>query len=597
MASAKHFINDPTKLVSQALRAAPILNPTCALDEVNKVVYRKHYDENSRKKVSILSGGGRMESLLYVGAGMLDAVVCGTIFASPNPTQIFNALRDLDRRAKSRGVDDHSVLVILMNYTGDVMSFGLAVEKANAAGIKVDMVIVGDDVSVGRTKGGKVGRRGIGGTVYVHKVAGALAEEGCSHGEVKSAAEAVEKNIVSIGASLEHVHVPGHDVSDERLGENEIEIGMGIHNEQGFKTITASSLTEVVDILLDQLLNEKDTDRGYLGEIKKEDEYVLMVNNLGGVSQLEMGGITTTVAEQLQNKHLIHPKRVYCGTLMTSLNGNGFSISILRLPKIPKGDILTLLDAKTTTLVSLSPLEYKVWDQCGKEDEEMKKAKIAQTYKRSGLTMNVNLFLDVVELALRKLMSAEKEITKYDELVGDGDCGIGLCRGAESIMQLLESGEVCDDVAITIQKVAEGIERSMDGTSGAIYCIFFNALSLALRRGADEKVERAATALDWAQAALSAQQSLSKYTPAMPGDRTLVDALHPFIKSLNDTNGNLKLASEAARAGADSTRGMKASLGRTVYVGSIGDVPDPGAIGIAELVEGLHLGVQNYQPN
>ena len=181
-------------------------------------------------------------------------------------------------------------------------------------------------------------------------------------------------------------------------------------------------------------------------------------------------------------------------------------------------------------------------------------------------------------------------------------------------MQLLESGEVCDDVAITIQKVAEGIERSMDGTSGAIYwyvvclslgnesradcrSIFFNALSLALRRGADEKAERAATALDWAQAALSAQQSLSKYTPAVPGDRTLVDALHPFIKSLKDTNGNLKLASEAARAGADSTRGMKASLGRTVYVGSIGDVPDPGAIGIAELVEGLHMGLQNYQPN
>lgn len=148
------------------------------------MVYRNTYDDICQRRVSILSGGGAGHEpsfVGFVGAGMLDVAVSGTIFASPSPSQIYAALNSINTRAKGRKgacADEHSALMILMNYTGDVMNFGLAAEKAQAMGLHVDMVIVKDDVGVGRERGGKVGRRGIAGTVLIHKIAGAMAEEG-----------------------------------------------------------------------------------------------------------------------------------------------------------------------------------------------------------------------------------------------------------------------------------------------------------------------------------------------------------------------------------------------------------------------------------
>ncbi|KAF8477433.1 Dak1 domain-containing protein [Kalaharituber pfeilii] len=592
---AKHFINDPEKLVSSALKSIPLLNPTVGVDHANKVVYRKHYDPESPKKVSIVSGGGAGHEpsfISFVGAGMLDAAVSGTIFASPSPSQIYAALRDIDQRAKMRKScgEGHSILMILMNYTGDVMNFGLAAEKASAAGVKVDLVVVNDDVGVGRTKGGKVGRRGIAGTVLIHKIAGHMAERGCRHAEIKQMAELAVSNLVSVGASLSHVHVPGHDEFHDTLQSNEIEIGMGIHNEPGYKRLPMPDLPELVTLLLGQLLSEEDPNRAFLGKINKNDEFVLMINNLGGVSSLELGGITTEVVEQLGANYCIKPKRVYSGTFMTSLNGNGVSISLLR---IADARLLEFLDGETQTLGSPSPMHFHNWYQVDPAPEFYEKSKenSSVNYNRSGLTMNVDLFIDVVGAGLKGLIAAEKEITKYDSLVGDGDCGTGLRRGAEAVLTLIQSDTLDNDAAVVMQKIAEAVERSMDGTSGAIYCIFLNAFSLALRNCAQNEA-RPITARDWYMAALSAQQSLSKYTPARPGDRTLMDALYPFLQTLNDTQGDLHAAVEAARQGAESTRGMKASLGRTVYVGSVGDTPDPGAIGVLRLVEGLGTGLR-----
>ncbi|KAF8449734.1 Dak1 domain-containing protein [Kalaharituber pfeilii] len=594
-AITKHFINDPEKLVLSALRSIPLLNPTVGVDDHNKVVYRRHYDPESPKKVSIVSGGGAGHEpsfVSFVGVGMLDAAVSGTIFASPSPAQIYAALKGLDQRARMRnsGAEGHSILMILMNYTGDVMNFGLAAEKANAAGVKVDMVIVNDDVGVGREKGGKVGRRGIAGTVLIHKIAGDMAEKGYRHTEIKQIAELAASNLVSVGASLSHVHVPGHDESHDTLQSNEIEIGMGIHNEPGFRRLPMPDLPELVKLLLGQLLNEEDPDRAYLGKIYKDDEFVLMINNLGGVSPLELGGITTEVVEQLGANYCIKPKRVYSGTFMTSLNGNGVSISLLR---IADTRLLEFLDGETQTLGSPSAMHFHNWYQvdAAPEFDDKSKENTVVEYNKSGLTMDVDLFVDIVSAALKGLIAAEKEITKYDSLVGDGDCGTGLRRGAEAVLKLIQSDTLENDAAVVMQKIAEAVERSMDGTSGALYCIFFNAFSLALRNRSQSGA-RPITSRDWYMAALSAQQSLSKYTPARPGDRTLMDALYPFLQTLNDANGDLHAAVEAARQGAESTRGMKATLGRTVYVGSVGDIPDPGAIGVSKFVEGLGNGLR-----
>lgn len=170
--SAKHFISDPTHLVNTALHSLTITNPSIALDAPNKIIYRR--PTKNEPKVSIVSGGGSGHEPAFagfVGKGVLTASVAGTIFASPSAEQVRRAV--MQRVESSKGV-----LIIIMNYTGDVMNFGMAAEKARAAGIKTEFFSIGDDVGVGRTKGGKVGRRGIGGGILVLKLAGALAEAG-----------------------------------------------------------------------------------------------------------------------------------------------------------------------------------------------------------------------------------------------------------------------------------------------------------------------------------------------------------------------------------------------------------------------------------
>lgn len=197
--------------------------------------------------------------------------------------------------------------------------------------------------------------------------------------------------------------------------------------------------------------------------------------------------------------------------------------------------------------------------------------------------MNPDEFRRVVSSALKSVIDAETEITHYDQIVGDGDCGTGLRRGAEAVLEYIEDPKgVSTDAVQTIAKVADLVEENMDGTSGALYSIFLNSLAKALRdSGAGE-----ATFNIWAEAASRAMAGLATYTPAKPGDRTLIDALAPFVSGLVSAK-DLNEAAKAARDGAEKTKGMKASLGRTVYVNEIGEVPDPGAVGIAVLAEGM----------
>jgi dihydroxyacetone kinase len=173
MSSSKHFINDPTKLVISSLKSLTLSNPSLVFDEKNKIIYRASNPKHENQ-VSVISGGGSGHEpsfAAFVGDGLLAASVSGTIFASPSTEQVRTAI--LGRVPKEKGV-----LVVVMNYTGDVLNFGMAVEKAKGLGVKLEMVIVGDDVGVGRQVSKKVGRRGVAGTCIVLKVAGALAAKG-----------------------------------------------------------------------------------------------------------------------------------------------------------------------------------------------------------------------------------------------------------------------------------------------------------------------------------------------------------------------------------------------------------------------------------
>ncbi|RAL64791.1 hypothetical protein DID88_001388 [Monilinia fructigena] len=523
--ATKHFVNDPTLLVNSALHALTLTNPSVALDVENKIVYRR---PGHASQVSIISGGGSGHEPsfgAFVGEGLLAASVAGTIFASPSAEQI--------RRCVMSRVDtEKGILITVMNYTGDVLNFGMAVEKAKAAGLKVEMLVVGDDVGVGREKAGKVGRRGIAGTVLVHKITGALAATGASLEDVYKVGKLTADNIVSVGASLDHVHVPGR--------APQIQIRK--------KAWLMKRLRLEWEFIMNLLLDSKDKDRAFLNV--NSNEIVLLVNNLGGVSVLELGGITAEVVGQLEKSYNIKPVRILAGTYMTSLNGLGFSISLLNVVNTNIGgpSMLQLLDAPTEATGWAAPIRKETWE-AKSTSTRTDSAGVEEDIKPSGLKSDPEISKIALTAGLQRLIAAEPDVTRFDTVVGDGDCGIGLKRGAE-----------CDCPR-------------------------------------ENKSVGQATPELWAKALQSASEALSKYTPAKPGDRTLVDALHPFVETLNKT-GDVKKAAEASRKGAEGTKGMKASLGRTVYIGGTGfeQVPDPGAWGLSEFFLGLAgLGDSDYE--
>lgn len=431
--STKHFIHDPSHLVTTALHSMTLTNPAIALDPLNKILYLRPTPTPTPQRVSLLSGGGSGHEPAFsglVGRGLLSAAVAGTIFASPSAEQVRAAIMARLDNSRPDGPAGSGVLVTVMNYTGDVLNFGMAVEKARAAGVAVEMVVVGDDVGVGRERAGKVGRRGIAGTVLVVKIAGALAAMGRGLEEVAGVARLVAGNLVSVGASLEHVHVPGRGVGDGgELGEGEVEIGMGIHNEAGSRRDKVE-LGELVGKMLGQLLDEGDEDRAFVRV--NSNEVVLLLNNLGGVSVLEMGGILDEVVTQLKEKWNVRPVRILSGTYMTSLNGLGFSITLLNVVNTDIGGpgMIELLDYPCEATGWAAPISKQTWEEKNTATRDQDPT-VEANMKESGLTTNAKVAHEGLVRGLESLIAAEPEVTRYDTVVGDGDCGIGLRRGAD----------------------------------------------------------------------------------------------------------------------------------------------------------------------
>ncbi|KAJ5636074.1 Dihydroxyacetone kinase 1 [Penicillium longicatenatum] len=584
----KHFFSDPTHLVLTALNSITVTNPSLALDIENKIVFRRPDAPRKPKKVSIVTGGGSGHEPAFagfVGHGLCDAAVAGTVFASPSAEQIRRAAMD-------RVPTDCGVLIIPNNYTGDVLNFGMATEKSRAAGIRTEFFAMADDVGVGRKKSGKVGRRGIGGAALILKLVGALAEAGGSLDEVYGLAQHVNNNLVSIGTSLEHVHIPGRRVPEglDTIAPGDAEVGMGIHNEPGSHR-AKNNLVELVTTMLRSLLDPNDADRAYVTYTPK-DQFVLLINNLGGVSPIELAGITDEVHRQLNKGYNVNPVRVIQGTFLSSLDGLGFSISLLKLADTGLGagkSLLELLDAPAEAVGWAAPISRATWENRIDTPVQLKNSNLAEE-NPSNLKLDPAVVKKVLGAGLKRVIAAEPEVTNYDTIVGDGDCGVGLQRGAEAIQELLASSPgIGDDIVNTVNRIVTVVENVMDGTSGAIYAIFLNALAHGLR-DQDKGTTLQANTEVWAKALKHSVTALGRYTPAKPGDRTLMDALVPFCDTLYEKH-DVNAACAAAQAGTESTKSMKASLGRSVYVGGesewIGKVPDPGAFGLSEFLAGI----------
>ncbi|CAK7236687.1 hypothetical protein SEUCBS140593_009703 [Sporothrix eucalyptigena] len=580
---AQHFYDDDDSPVFDALASLALMRPNVSFDRAQKVIYRTSH--NADTSVALISGGGAGHEPAhagYVGDGALTAAVSGFIFASPSVAQIVSAIQRVGGSA--------GVLLIIKNYTGDVFHFHLAAEKAKAAvkHIPVEVLVVGDDVAVGRAQSGKVGRRGLAGTVLVHKILGALSEQGTPLPEVRALGQDIVANLVTVGTSLGHVHIPGR-ASDEAVeASNDAELGMGIHNEPGCRVLSPRpSLTSLIDTMLDQLLDETDADRAYVTFSDKaaSDNIVLLVNNLGGVSPLEFGGITANVVRALA-KRGIRPVRSLSGTYMTSLNGPGFSITLLRATS----QMVQLLDAPTTA-VNWIPATNIYSDASEIEAESASAESEVEEGAPSGILLDRELFQKAVAVAAANVISQEATITKHDRIVGDGDCGVTLARGAKaaaSFAASLPTAETTDAVTV-FRNLTAVVENNMDGTSGALYSIFFAALTAALAQQTSGQVLGFKA---WSAAVSEALARLQQATPARQGDRTLMDGLEPFVYALAKSDGSpasLTAAVAAAKAGVEATKGMKASLGRSVYVEASNweAVPDPGAVGVLAILEGI----------
>ncbi|MCI5951829.1 MAG: dihydroxyacetone kinase subunit DhaK [Anaerostipes sp.] len=286
---------------------------------------------SSRKegKVALISGGGSGHEPAhggYVGEGMLDAAVAGAVFTSPTPDQIYEGIKAI--------ATDAGVLMVIKNYTGDVMNFEMAREMAEMEGIKIEQVITNDDVAVDGSLY-TVGRRGVAGTVFVHKIAGALAETGASLEEVKAVAEKVIDNVRTMGMAIRPCTVPAAGVPGFELSDDEMEVGIGIHGEPGTHREPLKSADEITDMLLDKILADID----YAGS-----EVAVMINGSGATPLMELFIINNRVADVLAEKG-IQVYKTMVGEYMTSLEMEGFSISLLKLDD----QLKELLDAKADT--------------------------------------------------------------------------------------------------------------------------------------------------------------------------------------------------------------------------------------------------------
>lgn len=294
--------------------------------DCGNVVVRAHKKEG---KVALISGGGSGHEPAhggYVGEGMLDAAVSGAVFTSPTPDQIFEGIKAV--------ATDKGVLMVIKNYTGDVMNFEMAGEMAQMEGIKVAQVVVNDDVAV-KDSLYTVGRRGVAGTVFVHKIAGAKAETGASLEEVQAVAQKVIDNVRTMGMAIRPCTVPAAGQPGFELRDDEMEVGIGIHGEPGTHREPLKKADEIVDLLLDKILADLD----YSGK-----EVAVMINGAGATPLMELLIVNNHLSDVLAEKG-IKVYKTLVGEYMTSIEMEGFSISLLRLDD----ELKELLDAKADT--------------------------------------------------------------------------------------------------------------------------------------------------------------------------------------------------------------------------------------------------------
>ncbi|ATB45047.1 dihydroxyacetone kinase family protein [Corallococcus macrosporus] len=560
----KKLVNAPRAVVREMLEGLVSLSPGQVLLEGESVVMRADAPSDVHaRKVAVLSGGGSGHEPAhagYVGAGMLDAAVAGDVFTSPSTDAVLAAIRAVAGPA--------GALLIVKNYTGDRLNFGLAAELARAEGIPVETVVVADDVSLHDTVE-PARRRGIAGTVLVHKVAGAAAAAGAPLQDVLREATAAAEALGTMGVALGPCTVPAAGKPGFTLGEDEIELGLGIHGEQGVRRAPMQPADRLVDTLLTTIVEDR--------RISSGDRVVLMVNGLGGTPPMELAIVARHALAALRQGG-IRVERAWSGTFLSALEMPGCSLTLLKVD-----------DARLARLDAAA--DAPAWPGAGRIPDEPRMHRPPSAAASAPLAAEAPLpGMDPFRAAALRVADAfelsEARLTALDSAAGDGDLGISLVRGAEAIRAL--PGDVWTRPSRALTAIGNALRRGIGGSSGPFY-------ATALLRAARRLAEGPADAAAWAEAFDLAVTAVSDLGGARPGDRTMLDALRPaaeaFAKAVREgqsARDAWTAAVRAAEAGEEATSQMQPRLGRASYLGAraVG-VPDAGAAAVVVWMKAL----------
>uniref|UniRef100_A0A8D3DUS4 Triokinase/FMN cyclase n=1 Tax=Scophthalmus maximus TaxID=52904 RepID=A0A8D3DUS4_SCOMX len=568
----RKLINSVDGCVDEALCGLVRASGGLALLRGHRVVLRSD-PECLRGRVALLSGGGSGHEPAhagYVGAGMLSAAVAGGVFASPPPASILAAILSLHNAGAC------GVLLIVKNYTGDRLNFGLAAEQARNCGVAVDVVIVAEDCAFDRP--GKAGRRGLCGTVFVHKLAGAMAEEGSSLDQIVAKVTEVLKGTGTLGVSLSPCSVPGCLPSFD-LPPGDMELGLGIHGEPGIKRSKVMSADEVVKTMIDHMT---DPDSQSCLPLKSGDSVVVCMNNLGALSCLEMAVVTRAAITCLENRGVL-VARVMSGSFMTSLEMAGVSLTLM----LANEETLRLFDAKTSAPAWPNLSSVCVSGRSFVADPPSAGTRPQDDTHAEGPLSPV--MREVLQMVCSTLLEKQEELNSLDRAAGDGDCGNTHAQAARAIQEWLQGHVVPGCPGRLLSVLAGLVQEKMGGSSGALYSLFLTAAAAHVTEGRSN-------AAAWAGAMHAGTQAMRRYGGAEPGDRTMLDALCPAADELTKLTTAppggqmliLQAAVQRATSGAESTRDLTARAGRASYIAAERLTrPDPGAVAVAAILRAV----------
>ena len=591
-------MNTPETFVYDMCHGLAAAHPELEFVEKYKVVKKKDIND---AKVSLISGGGSGHEPAhagFVGKGMLDAAVCGDVFASPSQVQVYNAIK--------KCATDKGVLLIIKNYSGDCMNFNNAMADAQDDGIKVDAVYVNDDIAV-KDSLYTVGRRGVAGTVLVHKCAGAAAEQGKELEEVKAVANKVIENVRSFGFAFTSCTVPAAGHPTFEIGDDEMEFGVGIHGEPGrFREKIDYSTGTFCDDLSRRILTDLEEDLA----LKKGEDVVLLINGFGGTPLQELYILNNSVTKALKADGInIH--RTIVGNFMTSIDMAGASISVLRVDN----ELKALIDYPVSTpaltwgaamseqaeaaleavqaigrALGYAPVETAHKAVAKKavatdENEDNAVYEVEGTPK-VGETINTAAFVQIVDKMADVIIENEVPFCEADKM-GDGDFGMSIAKGFKQLKADWATRKK-GDIGQFLVSCSEIIKEYCGGASGPIWGSAFKYAGKVML--GKKEVNLADVALLFTEANRGVYETGKKSfgKGAEIGDKTLVDALKPCAMALTKAaeegktlQEGLNLGAKAAHDGAEATKTHVATLGRAGTVGerSIG-YPDAGAHGL-----------------